>query len=409
MWKEKNLMQSNQLAEKDGINNTYYEAIKKLEKEKKQKRRKGCSVTFITVIAVLILINSISNALSQKAYRDAVTIALEDKTYTAELLTEYLTNTKDSENKKAKNCYKWGKLAFENDFTEDAFSLFKVSTSKDKDYNEKVMEYFSEFIEENQNDTQKCLETIKLFEENGFTIEQEIKDLFKYKSIKAVFVSEDSPPGYSIHNFDFEVFGVFSDGTEVKLNTDEYEIVGAKEYGINTTQTIKIKDKENGYETSVKVNCPKEMFFDDFTRSEFCNEFYKRMKENGVTGYKMELEKNDKGIITQAAFYKVIGGFRAYCYLLDFLNNDTQNYVQVDICTNGNKYSYNEMQTLREILIAMTFGDKASGKIINDLLGTNDSRTEAGIRYTAYSYSSSGTIDYTLSASIKPDYVTSAD
>lgn len=414
MSEDKNLQQSAPVSGDAENSNAYYEAMKKIEEEKKQKKkkkRKGCLTAFLVIIGLYMLLGAFSGMLNQKVYRDNVTEALEEKVYTYDVLEEYNNNTNDSDKKKAKNYFKWGKLALENEYTETSVSFVKSSISLDEDYKEKATDYYSEYLKENKENRENRAfgqELIKTLEEAEFVIADEIKDLFRYQSIRAVFVSDNTTPGSSILAGDFEVYGVYEDGTEVKLNDDEFEFVDAEKYGNNTTQTIKIKDISNGYETSVKVNCPKEKYFEDYSRSAFANEFYKRMKAKGITGYKMEVDKNDEGIITQVSFYRVIGGYKAYCYLLKFYSTSTQKYKDVYIETNGTKYRYNEMQTLKEILIGMTFGSEDSGRVINNLLGTDGSRTEAGVHYSAFSDDSLGTIQYTLCASVKPDYVTAA-
>ena len=375
-------------------------------KLKKNKKGKGC-VSIIAIFIILsILTSSISSMLDQKMYRNNVTDALEKKTYTSDVLNNYLSNTKDSDKKIAKNCYNWGTIALENESVEVAVKMFELSIDFHDKYEEKTADYLSEYLKDNSENLTFCCEVLKLIEDSKITISDEIKDLFTYKSITAIFIEEDSAPGYSIAKSDFEVYGVFADDTQIKLSEDEFEIVDAEKYGINTVQTIKIREVAKGYETSVKVNCPAENFFNDYSRNEFANEFYKRMKTNGVTGYGMEVDKTDAGVITQVSFYKVIGGFRAYCYFLKFLGNTTDSYKQVSIETNGTKYKYYEMQILKEILIGMTFGSADSGPVINDLLGNDGDRTEAGIHYSAYSYESLNTYQYCLTANVKPNYIT---
>ncbi len=411
MAEDKNLQQSAPVSGDAENSNAYYEAMKKIEDEKKQKKkkkRKGCLLFFVIVLGVWILLGAISGMLNQKSYRDNVVEALEDKTYTSSVFDEYQAKTTDSDSKKAKNYYKWSKVALENEYTEYSVKFIKLSIALDEGYKEKASDYYSEYLTDNKNNMSVCQDLIKRLKEAEIPIDNEVEEAFNYQSIRAVFVSDNTTPGSSILAGDFEVYGVYEDGTEVKLNGDEFEFVDAEKYGINTTQTIKIKDILNGYETSVKVNCPKEKFFNDYSRSEFANEFYKRMKSNGVTGYGMEVDKNDKGIITQVSFYRVIGGYKAYCYFLKFYSTSVQGYKDIYVETNGNKYRYSEMQTLKEILIGMTFGSEDSGSVINNLLGADGSRTEAGVRYSASSDDSLGTIQYTLCASVKPDYVTAA-
>lgn len=411
MSEEKGLQQSSQTSVQAEDSNAYYEAMKKIENEKKQKKakkRKGCLLFFVVVIGLSILMSAISGMLDQKVYRDNVTEALKEKTYTSEVLSEYIAKTKDSNRKRAKNYFKWGKLALENEYTESSVKIMLLSIELDEGYKEKATDYYSEYLEDNSDNRDACQKLINRLDEAEIAIDDEVKDLFKYHSIRAVFVSKDSTPGSSLSNGDFEVYGVYEDRKEVRLNDDEYEFVDAKEYGVNTAQTIRIKDIANGYETSVRVNCPKEKFFSDYSRSEFANEFYKRMKASGVTGYGMEIDKNDKGIITQVSFYRVIGGYKAYCYFLKFYSTSTQGYKDIYVETNGNKYSYSEMQKLKEILIGMTFGSEDSGSVINNLLGADGSRTEAGVHYSASSDASLGTIQYSLCASVVPDYIAQA-
>ena len=411
MSEDKNLQQSVPVSGEAENSNAYYEAMKRIEDEKKQKKkkkRKGCLLIFVVIIGLWILLSSISGMLDQKVYRDNVIEALEEKTYTSDVLNEYIAKTKDSDSKRAKNYFKWGKLALENEYVETSVNLIELSIEKDEDYKEKATDYYSEYLEDNKENIATCQKLIKKLEEAEITIDDEVKNLFKYQSIRAVFVSDEATPGSSVSVSDFEVYGMYADGTEVKLNDSDFEVVGTEKYGINTTQTIKIKDIANGYETSVKVNCPKEKFFDDYNRKAFADEFYKRMKANGVIGYGMEIDKNDKGIITQVSFFRVIGGYRAYCYFLKFYSTSVQDYKEVFVETNGNKYRYSEMQTLKEILIGMTFGSEDSGRVINNLLGVDGSRTEAGVHYSAYSYNSLGTNQYTLTATIKSEYITPA-
>lgn len=376
--------------------------------QKKNKKGKGCISIVAIFIVLSILISSISSMLDQKIYRDNVTDALKEQTYTSNDLSTYLSNTKDSDKKIAKNCYNWGTIALESENAEAAVNMFEVSIGFHDKYTEKVTDYLSNYLKDNTENTAFCCEILKLIEDSKITISDEIKEQFTYKSITAIFVEEDSAPGYSIAKSDFEVYGVYADGSQIRLNENEFEIVDAEKYGIDTIQTIKIREVAKGYETSVKVNCPAKKFFDDYSRNEFANEFYKRMKANGVTGYGMEVDKTDAGVITQVSFYKVIGGFRAYCYILEFLGNTTDDYEQVSVETNGTKYKYYEMQILKEILIGMTFGSADSGPVINKLLGNDGSRTEAGIHYSAYSYDFLNTYQYSLTANVKPNYITPA-
>lgn len=180
--------------------------------------------------------------------------------------------------------------------------------------------------------SKEALNLIELYEGLHKTVPADVKSAIRFSKITASYVGTKTT-GDRIDSSDFKAYGIYPDGTKQEITS--FDISAPSEtYTPGKTVTVQVSDSKSGLKTSVKVTCPKLNKF-KYSRKELCNKMYEHLKfvapVNSGTRYKMELSKNDSGIITCASFRDSIG---RYIFFLRFPNTETEDYSYVSVKPN---------------------------------------------------------------------------
>lgn len=395
-------------AEVSAESSAYYEALKKVEEErkaeekankKKKNKRKGIGCLSVILLAIIIFVvpTFFSSYLSAFAVKRAIKNGENYSSVYSENMKEYKGNTL------AARAYSLGKYSFKKGLPEFGAALFCDAIKNEEDstkYKDSITKFVNNQIDKYVKDEDfttiiaispvfdmcditldddmlstlidKSLEkngyaeTIKLLEkaENNIEISDSLKAKTAYTSIEATYVG-DKQSGDSVYDEDFEVKAVYPDGSSITLSEYDYS-VSADKYTPGKTMEITIYEDKYDLKTTIKVKCPKQHYFTEYSRKELSEEMYSFLNSVSRNRYSIEYKKDNKGIIIQASFK--LAGTNRYLFFLRFEENGIESYSKVTIDANvvnntivGTTNTYynlrSDMENLKSHLVGLTGGN----------------------------------------------------
>ena len=319
------------------------EKAEKAEAEKKAKKKKQKKVIIIVVLLLAVVALVVGGIFVAKAIKtsahelDSVKFAAKSNADYEQSYNEWETKNNPSDTKKKKSLLKLGKYSFDNDNLEAGLYFFDLLNKMgDENYDKKaVSEYdsiFNDYSEKDKyNDIITCVDSYEklggIFDagiiENGITkltksgkfvmaesvvdnaerveikLSEETKSKVEFSSLSVEYIGNVKANEYVVIG-DFNAYGIYSDGSKRKLESNEYKGDKVKcEYGKSFDYTI--TETKYGNKATVKINTPKKAFIKKTTREKLAESVFKAIKDKGQrSGYKITYKKSSKGIITSA-------------------------------------------------------------------------------------------------------------
>ena len=214
--------------------------------------------------------------------------------------------------------------------------------------------------------------------------------------IEAKYIGSGNPQ-YGVDKDEVEVIATYENGTEKKLSSLSYKVIG-DEYGMpGETCTYTVEHEESKCKVDFPVTFAEIRYFEK-SRDEFCDAFFAAIKTAGITNLQMELKSEDD-IITQASFKDSSGRYLFFLYFentsYEYENNIKDPYCHLKLEANKSApYKSDDMTKMKIALVSVTLpsSDFSTADVMQVL--SIDEEWEvpnAGIYYMMYK---SSNIDY---------------